>query len=56
MQPLAAFAGIVAVALLKLAQKSGHTQRAKRLGERLATSGSQFSGIEGVSFHSLIVV
>ena len=51
-----AVARIVAIALLELTQKSGHAQRAKRIGQGLAAGGSQFSGIEHISFHPLSVV
>jgi hypothetical protein len=44
-QPFFAVARVVAIALLELTQESGHAQRAKRIGQRLAAGGSQFSGI-----------
>ena len=49
-------ARVVAIALLELAQESGHAQRAKRIGQGLAAGGPQFSGIERISFHPLSVV
>jgi len=50
-QPFAAFAGVVAVTVLKLEEESSHAERAKRGSERLVTGGSQFSRIERISFH-----
>jgi hypothetical protein len=51
--PLLAFAGVVAMSVLKLEKKSGHAQRAKRSGKRLVAGSSQFGGIEEFSFHQL---
>jgi hypothetical protein len=55
-QPFFAVARVVAIALLVLTQESRHAQRAKRIGQRLATGGSQFNGIEPVRFHPLFLV
>jgi hypothetical protein len=55
-KPTFAVARVIAAARLELAQKSRHAGRAKRLGQRLAAGGSQYSGIERVSFHQLSLV
>jgi hypothetical protein len=55
-EQLFTIASVVAIALLKLTQESRHAERTKRIGQRLATGGSQFSGIERVSFHLLSFV
>jgi hypothetical protein len=52
-KPIFTVARVIAAARLELAQKSRHAERAKRLSQRLAAGGSQFSGIERVSFHPL---
>lgn len=53
---LPAFAGVVTLTLFELEEEAGHTQWAKRGGERLVTGGSQFSGIEEFSFHRSLLV
>ena len=55
-EPFLPVACIIAVALLELAQESCHAERSKRIGQRLAAGGSQFDGIERVSFHPLSLV
>ena len=55
-KPFFPVARVVAIALLELAQESCHAERSKRIGQRLAAGGSQFDGIERVSFHPLSLV
>ena len=55
-QMFVAFAGVVAVTVLKLEKEARHAQRAKGGSERLVSGGSQFGGIEHFSFHRWILV